>query len=128
MRSVRSAGALSTNKISVLSYLRARGPSTPGEIAAADRLQPQSLTRVFAELEQAGLVLRGTGEDDRRQVILRLSPAGRAALEADLAERDAWLTAAMADLSETERGLLVLAARLMDRIADQPGVREASGG
>jgi DNA-binding MarR family transcriptional regulator len=118
MRSGRSAGALSTNKVSVLSHLRARGRSTPSDIAAADRLQPQSLTRVFAELEQADLVARSTGTDDRRQAILSLTDAGLAALEQDLAERDAWLADAIAALSETERGLLVLAARLMDRIAD----------
>lgn len=119
MRSGRSAGALSTNKVSVLSHLRARGPATPSEIAAADRLQPQSLTRVFGELEQSGLVTRSAGADDRRQAILSLTDAGLAVLEQDLAERDAWLAEAIATLSETERGLLVLAAELMDRIADR---------
>ena len=119
MRSGRSAGALSTSKISVLSHLRSRGPSTPGDLAAADRLQPQSLTRVFAELEQAGLVARTASEDDRRQAILSLTEAGQAALDADLADRDAWLAEAIADLSEAERGLLVLAAGLMKGIADR---------
>lgn len=119
MRSGRSAGALSTNKVSVLSHLRTRGPSTPSEIAAADRLQPQSLTRVFAELEHAGLVARSASTDDRRQAILTLTDAGLAALDQDLAERDAWLAAAIAALSATERGLLVLAAELMDRVADR---------
>lgn len=119
MRSGRSAGALSTTKVSVLSHLRARGPSTPSDIASADRLAPQSLTRVFAELEQAGLIVRSAGTDDRRQAILRLTDAGLAVLEQDLAERDAWLAGAIAALSEAERGLLVLAARLMDRIADR---------
>lgn len=119
MRSGRSAGALSINKISVLSHLRSRGPSTPGEIAAADRQQPQSLTRVFSELAQAGLIIRTVAEDDRRQSIVYLTEAGQAMLDQDLAERDAWLATAITDLSETERGVLLLAARLMDRIADR---------
>jgi hypothetical protein len=34
-----------------------------------------------------------------------------------MAERDAWLAAALADLSETELGVLRLAADLMDRVA-----------
>ena len=119
MRSGRSAGALSTNKIAVLSRLRARGPSTPGEIAAADRQQPQSLTRVFAELAQAGLIVRAAAEDDRRQSIISLTEAGIAALDQDLAERDAWLAGEIADLSDTERGVLLLAVRLMERIADR---------
>jgi DNA-binding MarR family transcriptional regulator len=119
MRSGRSAGALSINKISVLSHLRSRGPSTPGEIAAADRQQPQSLTRVFAELAQAGLIIRTVAEDDRRQSIVSLTEAGRAMLDQDLAERDASLATVIADLSETERGVLLLATRLMGRIADR---------
>src|SRR5579859_2700023 len=104
MRSGRSPGALSTNKISVLSHLRVRGPSTPGEIAALDRQQPQSLTRVFAELEQTGLITRTVDEGDRRQSIVGLTEAGKAALDHDLADRDAWLAEAIAGLSATERG------------------------
>jgi DNA-binding MarR family transcriptional regulator len=128
MRSGRSAGALSTNKISVLSHLRARGPSTPGELATADRQQPQSLTRVFSELAKAGLIVRTVAEDDRRQVIVSLTEAGRAMLDDDLAERDEWLATAIADLSETERGVLLLAARLMERIAAASRDREARTG
>lgn len=113
MRSVRSAGALSTNKISVLSYLRSRGPATPGEIAAADHHQPQSLTRVFAELAQAGMITRTAAQDDRRQSIIRITEGGLDALAQDLAERDAWLAKTISGLSATERGVLLLAARIM---------------
>jgi hypothetical protein len=43
---------------------------------------------------------------------------GRLALERDMAERDAWLAGALASLSATERGVLELAAELMERVAD----------
>lgn len=118
VRTVRSAGALSTNKISVLSHLRRRGPATPSEVAAADRQQLQSLTRVFAELERDGLIARGAAPDDRRQSIITITEAGVRALEEDVAERDAWLAGALATLSETEREVLRLAATLMDRLSD----------
>lgn len=118
VRTIRSAGALSTNKISVLSHLVRLGPSTPGEVAAVDRQQPQSLTRVFAELERDGLVVRSADEEDRRQSIIAITEAGTRELQRDVAERDAWLAEALAALSETERQVLVLAAGLMERIAD----------
>ncbi|GAA2033852.1 hypothetical protein GCM10009839_37920 [Catenulispora yoronensis] len=118
VRTVRSTGALSTNKISVLSHLYRHGPSTPGDVAASDRQQPQSLTRVFAELERDGLVVRDTAPDDRRQSIITITDTGRRALELDVAERDAWLTDALAPLTATEREVLRLAAALMERIAD----------
>jgi DNA-binding MarR family transcriptional regulator len=117
-RTVRSAGALSTNKISVLSHLMRLGPSTPGEVAAVDRQQPQSLTRVFAELERDGLVIRSADAGDRRQSIITITDAGIEELQRDVAERDAWLAEALVGLSETERQVLVLAAALMEQIAD----------
>lgn len=118
VRAIRSAGALSTNKISVLSHLMRLGPSTPGEVAAVDRQQPQSLTRVFAELERDGLVIRSADAGDRRQSIITITDAGIQELQRDVAERDAWLAEALVGLSETERQVLVLAAALMEQIAD----------
>ncbi|MFF3562413.1 MarR family winged helix-turn-helix transcriptional regulator [Streptomyces sp. NPDC002574] len=118
LRAERSPGALSANKVGVLGHLYRRGPATPGDVAAADRQQPQSLTRVFAELERDGLISRTAAEHDRRQTLLALTPAGHAALLADVAERDAWLASALAGLSETEREVLRLAGRLMDRLCD----------
>jgi DNA-binding MarR family transcriptional regulator len=117
LRGERPAGALSGNKLTVLSHLYRLGPSTPGQIAGAEHQQPQSLTRVFAELELAGLITRTRGEQDRREMVLSLTEPGRAALVDDMRGRDAWLAAALAELSETELGVLRLAAGLMDRVA-----------
>ncbi|MFJ4845746.1 MULTISPECIES: MarR family winged helix-turn-helix transcriptional regulator [unclassified Streptomyces] len=118
LRAERSPGALSANKVGVLGHLYRHGPATPGAVAGADRQQPQSLTRVFTELERDGLITRAPAEHDRRQALLALTPAGHAALLADVAERDAWLASALAGLSETEREVLRLAGRLMDRLCD----------
>ncbi|WP_105970774.1 MarR family winged helix-turn-helix transcriptional regulator [Streptomyces geranii] len=118
LRAVRSPGTLSNNKLGVLGTLHRNGPSTPGELAETERQQPQSLTRVFAELEADGLVTRARDRRDGRQSVLSLTPAGREALRAEMAERDAWLATRMAELTETERQVLLLAGRLMDAMAD----------
>jgi DNA-binding MarR family transcriptional regulator len=117
LRAARSPGALSGNKVSVLGYLHRFGPGTPGEIAAADGQRPQSLTRVFAELELAGLVTRTRSDQDGRAAVLHLTATGREALAADMAERDRWLAAALDDLTDTEVELLRLAGALMERLA-----------
>ncbi|MFJ9727632.1 MarR family winged helix-turn-helix transcriptional regulator [Streptomyces sp. NPDC101209] len=118
LRQERGAGSLSPNQLTVLGHLRRRGPSTPGEVADAERQRPQSLTRVFAELEAEGLIVREPGTTDRRRSVLSLTEAGRRALERDMAERDAWLARALETLSATERGVLALAADVMERLAD----------
>ncbi|GAA4622082.1 MarR family transcriptional regulator [Actinoallomurus vinaceus] len=120
LRAERSPEALSVNKLGVLSHLHQHGPATAGELAAAQHQRPQSLTRVFAELEQTGLVTRIRDERDRRQSVLAITSEGTAALAGDMAERDAWLASAMAGLSPTERQVLRLAGALMDRLADDP--------
>ena len=118
LRQERGDGSLSANQLLVLGHLHRRGSATPGEVAAAERQRPQSLTRVFAELEAEGLIARRPDTVDRRQSVLSLTEEGRRALERDMDDRDAWLSGALTSLSPTERGVLELAADLMERLAD----------
>lgn len=117
LRFERPADSLSLTKIAVLAHLYRAGVATPGAIAAAERLQPQSLTRVLAELEAEGLITRERDEGDRRQYVLELTEEGGEALAADMGARDRWLAEALEELSETERQVLYLAGKLMDRIS-----------
>jgi len=103
LRSSRSAGALSTNKISVLSHLMRYGPSTPGEVAAVDRQQPQSLTRVFADLERDGLIVRTISKRDRRVRIPRATPAGVEIVTKVAIARDTAINDRLAAIPPSER-------------------------
>ncbi|UBU08663.1 MarR family winged helix-turn-helix transcriptional regulator [Nonomuraea gerenzanensis] len=116
LRVDRDRSALSNNKIAVLSHLIRAGESTPSRVSRDERQHPQSLTRVFAELVQDGLIERVVDPDDGRRSRLRLTGAGRAAFEHDMALRDRWLAAALDGLSPAELRLLADAARLLDRI------------
>lgn len=118
LRAERAQDGLSLNKLSVLSHVYRHGPTTAGALAAAAHQRPQSLTRVFADLELDGLISRSRDEVDRRHQVLELTSAGRAVLVADMVERDAWLALALAELTETEQEVLRLAGQLMDRLAD----------
>lgn len=128
LRAERAQDGLSLNKLSVLSHVYRHGPTTAGAVAAAAHQRPQSLTRVFAELERDGLISRIRDETDGRHQVLELTSAGRTALVADMVERDAWLALALAELTETEQEVLRLAGQLMDRLADaKPDVAIADG-
>jgi DNA-binding MarR family transcriptional regulator len=115
----RPTGGRTSLELSVLGHLHRRGPLTPGEIAAAERVQPQTLTRTLTSLESTGLICRTDHPEDGRRALLTLTEGGLGALRADMAERDVWLAAAMsASLTATECELLRLAATLLDRVAD----------
>ena len=119
LRLERSAPALTALELSVLGHLRRRGPLSPGELADAERMQPQSLTRTLAGLAEAGLTLRQPDPADGRRSQLAITEPGQAALRAEMEQRDTWLATAMgAQLTTTEIGLLRLAGSLMDRLAD----------
>lgn len=119
LRAETREGGLSVAKYSILGSLYLNGPTTPGALAVAGGVQPQSLTRVLAELEESGHLMRKQDEVDRRQSLLELTEQGREAVRQDATKRALWLASAMSScLSGTEQELLGLAAHLMDRLAD----------
>jgi DNA-binding MarR family transcriptional regulator len=119
MRRMRQDRDLGPAKLGVLSLLFRNGPMTPGALAQAEGVQPQSLTRLLADIEAEGLASRRRDERDGRQSLLELTEAGRRVLAEDAAAKSAWLAAAMeAKLSPTERELLRLAAQLVDRLTE----------
>jgi DNA-binding MarR family transcriptional regulator len=91
---------------------------TPGHLAQVEFVQPQSLSRVLAEMAEAGLVSRTDHPDDGRQFLINATALGRRSLSEDMRSRDAWLQQAMSNVTEAERQVLGIAAGLMERMAD----------
>src|SRR4051794_16917886 len=65
----------------VLGLLGREGPLTTSELAAAQRVRPQSMARTVRQLTQEGLVERSADPRDARKSPLALTAQGRAALE-----------------------------------------------
>jgi DNA-binding MarR family transcriptional regulator len=98
-------------------------------LAQAERLQPQSLSRLIAQLEREGLIKRRPGREDRRMLILEITAAGRRALSRDMAARRAWLETTMRKvLLPGEREFLAHAAVAMLRLADEGTTEPSAGG
>ncbi|HEY4343603.1 MAG TPA: MarR family transcriptional regulator [Parvibaculum sp.] len=117
MRAARPAAGLSATSLIVLSRLHRGGEMTPTLLASLDKMQPQSLTRVLAALEERELIRRVPDPTDGRRVPVRITQAGRLVLREDSRLREAWLSRALEKLSPTEREVLRLAADLMQRMA-----------
>src|SRR5512142_1180209 len=71
-------GELTQNQISVLTSLELAGALTPRDLAEAERVQPPTMSKVLAKLEERGLVQRAPHPTDGRQVLLSATDAGRA--------------------------------------------------
>jgi DNA-binding MarR family transcriptional regulator len=120
LKAERAADARPALELSVLGHLHRRGPLTPGDLAVAERVQPQTLTRTLTSLENSGLLSRAAHPHDGRRALLALTEAGLQALRTDMAASDGWLATAMERcLTGTERELLRLASELLDKLSEQ---------
>ncbi len=104
---------------SVLGRLDREGPRSTVELAAAERVRPQSMGQTLAELESQGLIAREPDASDKRRTLIELTDAGRAALAEDRGRREGWLSEAIErDFSAAERDVLERAVRLLERLAE----------
>jgi DNA-binding MarR family transcriptional regulator len=117
LRAERLDEGLTPTQLAVLGTLDRHGPMTLGELAAHEKVQPPSMTRTTAILEERGLLTRAAQEVDRRQVRIAICDAGLALLREDRKRRDAWLAGRFDQLTSDERALLHQVAPLLDRLA-----------
>ena len=108
---------LSETQLAALSALEGHQAMTPGELAEHEKVQPPSMTRVIAVLEERGLVLRAPHATDRRQVVLTVTPAGRSVVQLVRRRREAWLAQRLQELAPEERQILRAAAPILEKIS-----------
>jgi DNA-binding MarR family transcriptional regulator len=119
LRAQRTNATVSLTQLAALSTVYKCGPLTPGELAAKEGVQPPSMTRVIAALEDMGYVTRKPHPTDGRQAIVAISEAGRVFHGAQVMAKEAWLDRRLAELTDEERELLDKAAEIIDRMAGQ---------
>jgi DNA-binding MarR family transcriptional regulator len=131
LRSLRSDHGISGSKLSILGRLQRGGkPMTATDLARLERLQPQSLTRIIADLEEQGLIRRRQDDVDRRQILIEITQPGTDLLVLDAHRQNVWLSQVLTTrLSKAERSILDVAAELLDGLSDEdaPALAEPEG-
>jgi DNA-binding MarR family transcriptional regulator len=108
---------LSDTQFAALATLEKHGAMSPGELAGHERVQPPSMTRVIAALEEWQLVTRAAHASDRRQVVLTVTPAGRVLVAKARRRRDAWRARRLNELTPQERATLRAAAPILEKLS-----------
>jgi len=91
---------------------------TTSDLAADQRVRPQSMARAVGLLMEQHLITRRSHPTDGRKSLVELTDAGRSALEAERGRRVGWLAQAIeAELTDEERTLLARSATLLERLA-----------
>ncbi|HEU4912406.1 MAG TPA: MarR family transcriptional regulator [Actinomycetes bacterium] len=119
LRFERPDSGLSLTQLSALGTLDRHGPLTPRELADHEKVQPPSMTRVLAGLEERGLIDRTPHESDGRQHRVSLTRQGADLLREDRRRREEWLACRLAELTPEEREVLRAATVLLERITRQ---------
>ena len=118
IRNQRVDMSVTLTQISAMATLRKHGPMSAGELAACERVQPPSMTKVLAHLEERGFVRRDPHPSDKRQAIISITEAGRELLESERRTRDAWLAKRLAKLTAEERAQLRAVVPVLDKLAE----------
>ena len=108
---------LSDIQLAALAALARHDSMTPGELAEHEKVQPPSMTRVIAVLEERGLVRREPHATDRRQVILTVTDDGRDLVQRVRRRREAWLAQRLQELTPDERQILRAAAPILEKLS-----------
>jgi DNA-binding MarR family transcriptional regulator len=108
---------LSDTQLGALATLVNHGPMTPGELAEHEKVQPPSMTRVIAVLEDRSLVIRAPHSTDRRQVVLTVTDGGRDLVYQARRLREAWLARRLRELTPQERATLRAAAPILEKLS-----------
>jgi DNA-binding MarR family transcriptional regulator len=101
----QALAGLSPAQASALGTVNRLTNPTLGELAAAEQVQPPTVTRLVTSMESAGLVARETDGVDRRVVRVRITAEGRRNLQRIRTLKNAFLTRRLAALNPAEKML-----------------------
>lgn len=117
LRRQAAVHSLTPTQFATLAAVDRHGGITPGELAELEKVQPPSMTRVIAALEERGLVSRSPHPTDRRQVTVTVTEAAKKLLKEERARKEAWLTRQLKELSPEERTILRQAAPILEKLS-----------
>jgi DNA-binding MarR family transcriptional regulator len=111
-------GSPTRSEAAALSWLDERGPMSLRALADLEQVRQQSMSQSVDALQERGWATRSPDPNDRRQVIITLTDAGRVALETGRSVRQAWIVDAMQRLlDDDERAMLARSLDLLERIS-----------
>jgi DNA-binding MarR family transcriptional regulator len=118
MRVESASQKYSWPQLVVLKRLEADGPTTTADLARAEKIKPQTMGGMIADLEAEDLVARRDDADDGRRRLVSITRAGSRAIAESRAERQSWLARAIeTQLDADEQRALVGAIEILRKLS-----------
>jgi DNA-binding MarR family transcriptional regulator len=114
-----AGGPLSPSMVSALATIDRQGEITLGDLAAAERVQPSSVTAMVGKLEAAGHAVRRSDPADGRVTWIRLTAQGKRLLERERARKNAFLARRLGRLDQKQVAALAAAVDVLERLVEE---------
>ncbi|WP_435858500.1 MarR family winged helix-turn-helix transcriptional regulator [Streptomyces milbemycinicus] len=109
---------LTPTQTAVLSRLSKDGPASTSDLAAAERVRPQSMAATLGVLDERGLIRRRPDPGDGRRQLISLSESGTAYVDDKRRAGEEWLARSLeSGYTEEERQTIIEALALLDRLS-----------
>ncbi|MDQ1438850.1 MAG: hypothetical protein QOK43_2479 [Acidimicrobiaceae bacterium] len=118
LRQQTPEGEVTVSMLSALSSVERLGLVSLGELAAVERVQPPSMTRIITRLDDLGLVARETDAADRRVARVRVTPEGTRFLQRNRTRRNAFLAARLRTLAPDDVAALEAALPVIEKLLE----------
>src|ERR1700709_2213269 len=105
------------HQASVLGRLDRCGSQSVSDLAAAERVRPQSMAQTVGDLEGEGPARRRPDPDARRRALVTITAAGRSRIEADRRAREGWLVKAFEEMPEPDLPATRRTLEILPRLA-----------
>ena len=119
-RQTHEKGSLSLTERSVMGSLYQLGEQPPSTLAQLEKVTSQSMSQIISHLDEAGMISKTPSGEDKRKVLLSLSPAGRAYVEDARDRKQEWLAHALQEkVNDDEKEVLMKALKILIKIIEE---------
>lgn len=110
---------LSLTERSTLSMIYQYTRMLPSELAAKEKVTSQSMSQIINKLSLYGYIVKTPSLEDKRKVILSISPKGKEFVELKRNKSQEWLAKALSEkTSEKEKEILLEALLVLTKLVD----------
>jgi DNA-binding MarR family transcriptional regulator len=118
-REVKHDEVLSLTERSTLSLICQHSEMLPSELAAKEKVTSQSMSQIINKLYHHGHIEKTPSTEDKRKVIITITPQGKEFVELKRNKTTEWLTKAISGkATEAEKEILMSAIPILTKLVD----------
>jgi DNA-binding MarR family transcriptional regulator len=118
-KQISPAKTYSMTELETVAHLARNTSLLPSELAALTRIKTQSMSQILKKMEAQGIIQRTPSNDDKRKVLVSLTPLGKKMIEKAKYDKDEWLRSVIQKaLTDSDRAILEKALPVLMKLIE----------